>query len=879
VEMKQPVFTERWITVKTAEENWPVNSLLDFWIWIGQHMAAVDPAGFGALGDLGSLWSKDEEHEQCFITIEARLKGAKKKLLMLVDNVGDLFRKFSKQENHALRELLVSNKHIKLIGGTAVRLDELETHDAPYFDLFKEHHLVGLNQQEVIALLQHYARKSGSKHVEEVVKKEPHRVDHLRILTGGVPRTIMLLLDVFDKDGDASVFNDLRRTLDLVTPLYKHRMDELSPQKQKIVHALAMNWDGMSSGEIGANTRLESKMVSAQLGQLVRDGFVLREETSTKNHFYQLAERFFNIWYLMNNAQRNGAAKVRWLTRFFELWCDERGLRDRAIKHANALERTGLSASDQLLITNALLGSERLDLDSKQLLYERSLRSFPDQLDQLLPEANWKTAESKPHWRLEVWWALERLDLEQAEKMLAAKAPPSDSWTWIFHGDIAMLKGKLPEARMAFEQGLRMNAQLAQVDPANTEAKRNLSISHDKLADLLIREGKLSEARKSFEQSLRMRAELAESDPTNAQAKLDLSISHDRLGDLLVREGKLPEARKFFEQSLRISAELAETDPTNAQANRNLSVSRGKLGNLFVREGKPLEARKFFEQGLQVSADLAESDPTNAQAKRDLSISHERLGELLVREGKLAEARKHLEQGLRIRRELAEEVPTNALAKRDLSVSYNKLGDLLVREGELTEARKLFEQGLRISAGLAEVAPTNAEAKWDLAWSHWYLLRTAQQDEAFAKEHSDAYSRIVDAMAQQAVAAWKRGELEDAFSRTIELTGGPISTTGVLEAFLWGLVRQQYHGFRELFEERFPHLKTEYRPMYFALLRMMKKEDPDSYRRMGKELEEPVQQILARVEEMRKELNSEAKSTRTVRKKKSSPHKTAKPRK
>jgi tetratricopeptide (TPR) repeat protein len=296
---------------------------------------------------------------------------------------------------------------------------------------------------------------------------------------------------------------------------------------------------------------------------------------------------------------------------------------------------------------------------------------------------------------------------------------------------------------------------------------------------------------------------------------------------------------------------------------------------MLLREGELPQARKAYEDGLLISKTLAEKAPSNVQAQRDLSISYERLGDLLVSETELPQARKAYKDGLRIRKTLAEKDPSNAQAQRDLSISFNKMGDLLVREGELPQARIAFEDGLRIRKTLAEKEPTNAQAQSDLAWSHWQLLRTAGADESFAKQQRAAYSAVVDAMAQKVVHFWKRGDLQDAFSRTTQLVQFPMSTSGSIDALLWGLARQQYHGFRELFDVRFPFLKTEYRPVYFALLRLMKDEDPDSYRRMGKELEEPVQQILARVEQIRKELGAPA--TRTTRKAdKSAPKKSAK---
>ena len=214
---------------------------------------------------------------------------------------------------------------------------------------------------------------------------------------------------------------------------------------------------------------------------------------------------------------------------------------------------------------------------------------------------------------------------------------------------------------------------------------------------------------------------------------------------------------------------------------------------------------------------------------------------------------------------MAEKDPSNAQAQRDLSISFNKLGDHLVREGELPQARKLFEDCLRIRKTLAEKDPSNAEAQRDLAWSHWKLFRSGELDDPKAENHFAGYVAVVDDMAEKVIRSWREGDLPLALSRTMQLCGAPMYTGGVLNAFLWGLAREQYHGLRELFEERYPRLKEELRPVYFALLKLMKDEDPDSHRRMGKELEEPVRDILARVEAMRKELNGgpKAKPTNT----------------
>ena len=294
------------------------------------------------------------------------------------------------------------------------------------------------------------------------------------------------------------------------------------------------------------------------------------------------------------------------------------------------------------------------------------------------------------------------------------------------HGTVADRKPKLQEAVTIAEQR-SLDA------PHNAQAQRNLSISYNKLGDLLRQEGKGAEARKAYEEDLRISQKLAQEDPHNAQAQRDLSISYERLGDLLIQEGRGAEAHKVYDDGLAISQKLAQEDPHNAQAQRDLSVSYNKLGDLLRQEGKGAEARKAYEDGLAIRQKLAQEDPHNAQAQRDLSVSYIKLGELLRQEGKGAEAHKAYEDGLAIRQKLAQEDPHNAQAQRDLSISYERLGDLLRQEGKGGEARKAYEEDLRISQKLAQEDPHNAQAQRDL-WVSYNKLGDLQLQEGKGAE-------------------------------------------------------------------------------------------------------------------------------------------------
>jgi Flp pilus assembly protein TadD len=99
---------------------------------------------------------------------------------------------------------------------------------------------------------------------------------------------------------------------------------------------------------------------------------------------------------------------------------------------------------------------------------------------------------------------------------------------------------------------------------------------------------------------------LAEADPRDAQAQRDLSVSYERLGDVALQAADLATAREFHEKRLEISRRLAEAAPRDAQAQRELAISYYRLG-LIAKAGKAWdEAIKVFEAGRQVLVDFRE---------------------------------------------------------------------------------------------------------------------------------------------------------------------------------------------------------------------------------------------------------------------------------
>ena len=74
----------------------------------------------------------------------------------------------------------------------------------------------------------------------------------------------------------------------------------------------------------------------------------------------------------------------------------------------------------------------------------------------------------------------------------------------------------------------------------------------------------LADALKAYRDSLAIRERLAKADPGNAGWQRDLSVSYERVGDVLVAQGALADALKAYRDSLAIRERLAKADPGNA---------------------------------------------------------------------------------------------------------------------------------------------------------------------------------------------------------------------------------------------------------------------------------------------------------------------------
>lgn len=358
------------IPVLFTEEQYQITSLVDLWEYVAEYLEDL-----GEFSGLTAFIQANRHQlyldEKAFEVIRVALQTKGKKLVLLLDSLGDLFKKFEPLEMHRLRAILQTENCIRIIGGST-SLEGLWDYHKPFYEFFKIIRLESLGAEEAVQFILQLAEARGeSVHLQKLLADYPGRVETLRILTGGVPRTIAILFGIFlDKEHDEAI-KDLYSVLDLVTPLYKHRMDDLPVQQQKIMDAVARHWEPITVKELAERTHLVSKTLSAQLNAMEKDQLIIKHDTHNKNKTYQIRERFWNIWYLMRYGRKDDRANVVWLVKFLETWLTSEDLEKRVESFVNRVKEYEIFNKEQLTLFSRVYASmNNLTIYSKMMLKE-----------------------------------------------------------------------------------------------------------------------------------------------------------------------------------------------------------------------------------------------------------------------------------------------------------------------------------------------------------------------------------------------------------------------------------------------------------------------------------------------------------------------------
>ena len=382
----------QWIPLTFPEEQYTVSTLAEFWLDVLDALAdALQREGASAeelavldrkISTLGDTAVAKRE-EAALETLTLWVREHKRGVLLLIDSTDQLFASLGanaqggksragKNKNvkntpkagsaagsaagstalWRLRKSLSHETGIFWVGASYQALESSDLYHDTFHNFFELMELRPLSLDEMRAAMLALARAFGAgrglggdaavAEMTRTLDARPERLRALRALTGGNPRTTVMLYELLSAANDDSVHGDITRLLDLMTPLYKARLESLSEQPRKILAHVLEHWAPVGVGDLAKISGIPNTTVSGQLARLEAEGLIEKTRLhGTTRSGYQASERFFNVWYLMRYAARRLRQRLSWLIEFMRLWYGRDELSQlatsRASRHALGL--------------------------------------------------------------------------------------------------------------------------------------------------------------------------------------------------------------------------------------------------------------------------------------------------------------------------------------------------------------------------------------------------------------------------------------------------------------------------------------------------------------------------------------------------------------
>ena len=349
-----------------AEESYEVATVGEFWLECLNHLAEQAPEVERAdlrlsYNDLRTTADDRDLAGRCLGTILDFADRHTKRLLLMVENLNMLFSDIADPDaGWRLRHTLQTEPRIILLGSATSRFDEIDHPDHALYDLFRVMTLQPLDTEECDTL---WSALSGQPRGSQPMRP-------LQILTGGNPRLIAVLAGFVKTYSFKDLMSNLFNLVDEHTEYFRSHIEALPPQERRVYLALARLWKPATAKEVASQARVNVNKCSAQLGRLVDRGAVLLEDGARRRRTYYVAERMYNIYYLL---RRPGAEShvVDALVRFMALYYSP-----------NELVRIGTQMAEGLDRDDA----RQLDIQSTAFLHLLALPELGDLLVDVLTQ-------------------------------------------------------------------------------------------------------------------------------------------------------------------------------------------------------------------------------------------------------------------------------------------------------------------------------------------------------------------------------------------------------------------------------------------------------------------------------------------------------------
>ncbi|OQP57166.1 hypothetical protein A3860_11420 [Niastella vici] len=541
---ENPALSKKYIAINLAEEQAGIYRLFDLWLEVLKETGVKLEIPF-TLKEYDAFNDDQSYTRYLYDEINKVLKAKKRKIVLLLDNLDRIIENFI-DDGNLLRETLHNYNDIQIIGGST-RMDEhFWRYDKPFYEFFRRHRLGPLSSEEIHLLLNHWSQMMGLSELAVFTKNNPGKIEAVRILTDGLPRTLQFFIEILLQDSTLYGFDYIRKVMDKVTPLYQERLNNLPAPQRKIVLETAFIWEACTARQLVQKCKMESKLISAHLKQLTNNGIIETLSTSKKNHLYRLSERFFNMWLIVTQGNPEQKRKAKWLTIFIETWYDTAHLRTLVAKHIANVQEEKIPYERALILTKAFSQSKYISTQERDemLVYTTKLKTSSESNNFLELPKKYSDIVN------EITKLIEERNYVEAHKLTDELENENDGVKFYLKGVVFNREGNNKKAKSYYLQA---------IEKGNVNALYNIAVLYKD-------EGRNKEAENYYLQAIE---------------KGDINALNN-LASLYDEEGRKKEAENYY---------LLAIEKGHIKALNNLAL-------LYDNEGRKKEALNYYLQAI-----------------------------------------------------------------------------------------------------------------------------------------------------------------------------------------------------------------------------------------------------------------------------------------
>ncbi len=381
---------KRLIAVNLSEEQAGIYRLYDLWERVCNELSTqkfdIEEPDWDNYSD-----NPMDYTNALYFSMQKALEKKGKKLVLLLDNIDRILENIKKEENRLFRELMQNHKDFRIIGGSTRLSEHHWKYDEPFYEFFNIIRLLPLNQDEVKELLIFWSEFLEEPSLKQFVGHSEGKLNAVRILSDGMPRTMLHFVELLIKQPNEYGYEYLKMIVDRATPIYQERLGNLSPLQQKVVLEISFFWEAVKVKALSKTAKVESKTLSAVLGQLTDMQILEKVKGEGKNYAYRIKERFFNLWLIMTQGGPKQKNQAKYLTIFLETWYAPEELRNLYEIYSRDLRDKKVSPDRAALMTPAFAHSKHISAAERDDLIEQTktmVKSDLNYYNQLPPKTS-----------------------------------------------------------------------------------------------------------------------------------------------------------------------------------------------------------------------------------------------------------------------------------------------------------------------------------------------------------------------------------------------------------------------------------------------------------------------------------------------------------